>query len=131
MYRCSLISLALISFSIATNATAIPMDADQVVPDAIQNAVLHRDVMLVQGGGSDKDVVEVLIVADLDGCQPDWNCSPDEIRNVPGDMRIYQHYLVNNWLVETGSVTLHSLMVLLILLSCVAFFLLSKSASAK
>ena len=58
MCKYSLISLALISFSIVSKAAAIPMDADQAVPDAIQNAVLHREVVLVQGGGVDKDVAD-------------------------------------------------------------------------
>jgi hypothetical protein len=38
MCKYSLISLVLISFSIVSKAAAIPMDADQAVPDAIQNA---------------------------------------------------------------------------------------------
>lgn len=132
MYRYSLIPLALISFSIASNAAAIPMDADQAMLGAIQNAALYKEVMLVQGGDSDKDVVEVLIVVIMDDCQVGWSCSQNEIQDDAIDnLLFYQHYLVSNGLVQTGPSVLQPLIVLLLLLFCVVFFIFDKSTSEK
>ena len=60
MINHSLISLVLISFSIVTSAAATPTDVNQAVQGAIPNAVLRKDVMLEQGGNSDKDVANLL-----------------------------------------------------------------------
>jgi hypothetical protein len=56
MFNHSLIFLALMSFSIASTAAAIPMDADLAAVDATPNAVLHKEVVVSQGGDSNKDV---------------------------------------------------------------------------
>ncbi|WP_049630859.1 hypothetical protein [Cellvibrio sp. pealriver] len=57
MFNHFLIFIALLSFSIATTAAAVPMDVGQAALNATQNADLHRDVMEdYQGGNSDKDV---------------------------------------------------------------------------
>jgi hypothetical protein len=132
MCKHSLISLALISFSIVSNAAAIPMDANQAAPVAIQNAVLHKDVALVQGGYVDKDVAGVPSVAVTNKCPGDLVCNKDDSQYVViGDTHIYMHQSFNDWFVQGSSGALQSLMVWLILLSSVVFFLSRKSASTK
>lgn len=64
MVNYSLMFVALLSFSIVTNAAAIPRDAGKAAVGATQNADLHREVPQAQGGNSDKDVVEVSVVAE-------------------------------------------------------------------
>jgi hypothetical protein len=53
-----LILIALMTFSIATHAAAIPMDAGQAARDATQNADFHQEVARVQGGDADKEVAD-------------------------------------------------------------------------
>jgi hypothetical protein len=132
MCKHSLYSLALISFSMVSNAAAIPMDADQAVSDAIQNAILHKDVVMVQGGGSDKDVADALTVTTMNKCQADVACNTAEVPNVAiGDRRIYANQSVGDWFVQGSPATSQPLMVWLIILTVVIFFLSRKSASTK
>jgi hypothetical protein len=132
MCKHSLYYLALISFSMVSNAAAIPMDADQAVSDAIQNAVLHKDVVVVQGGGSDKDVADALPVTIVNQCQGDVACSTDEKQNVViGDKRIYADQSLGDWFVQGKPGSLQPLMAWLIILSSLVFFLSRKSASTK
>lgn len=128
----SLISFVLISFSIVSAAAAIPLDADQAVPDTFQNAVLHKEVVWVQGGGSDKDVVDTFAVTTMDKCQGDLACNKNPLQSgVIGDTRIYMHQSINDWFVPGSSGSLPTLMVWWILLAAVVFFLSRKSASTK
>lgn len=132
MCKQSLISLALISFSVVSNAAAIPIDADQAMLDATQSAVLYRDVALVQGGGFDKDVAAALAITTMDKCQGDVACNNNEMPSVViGDMRIYANQSVSDWFVQGNPSALQPLVVSLILLSVVVFFLSRKSASTK
>jgi len=132
MCKYSLISLALISFSIVSKAAAIPMDADQAVPDAIQNAVLHREVVLVQGGGVDKDVADALAVTGTDKCASDLSCAKDIVQyGVISDTPIYRPPSVNDWFVQSSSGSLQPLMACLFLLSSSLIFLSRTSASTK
>ena len=120
MFRYLLISLALISFSIVSNATVIPMDADQVVSNAIQNAVLHKEVVLVQGGGADKDVADIPSVIDMHSCRDNAACSTATV-----------HQSVGDWFAQDTSGGSPRLIGWLIVLGSVAFFLSRKSASTK
>jgi hypothetical protein len=120
MFRYILISLALISFSIVSNATVIPMDADQAVSDAIQNAVLHKEVVLVQGGGADKDVADVPSAIGMHSCRDDAACSTASVHQSLGD-----------WFAQDSSGGSPRLIGWLIILGSVAFFLSCKSASTK
>jgi hypothetical protein len=70
MFYHSLIFLALISFSLVSTAVSIPMDADLAAVDATPNAVLHKEVVIVQGGGADKDVAEALVDVERDVSKP-------------------------------------------------------------
>lgn len=63
MFNHSLIFLALMSFSVAPTAAAIPMDADLAAVDATPNAVLHKEVVISQRGDSNKDVDDPADVA--------------------------------------------------------------------
>ena len=72
LYR-SLIFLALLSFSIASKAAAIPMDAGQAAAGAIQHADTHQDVIQAQGGNADKDVTHVARAGD--GCAKQGACA--------------------------------------------------------
>jgi hypothetical protein len=132
MCKHSLYSLALISFSIASHAVAIPMDADRAGWDAIQNVVLHKEVVMVQGGGFDKDVAKVLAVTTMDKCSDGLACNKDDTQNVViGDMHIYANQSVGDWFVQDSPGTLQLLLVWLIILASVVFLLYRKSASAK
>lgn len=129
MCKHSLISLALISFSIVSTAAAIPMDADQAVLDAIQNVVLHKEVVLVEGGGFDKDVADF---SAINICQNDAACSRAGARYVKiGDTPIYMHQSVSDWFVEDSPGTLQSLMGWLTAMTFLFFFLSRKSTSTK
>ncbi len=110
-----LIFFALISFSIVSYAAAIPMDADQVATDAIQNAVLHQEVAVIQGGRADKDVAAA--PADID-----QGAAPTKT-NVPA---------VSDWFAAQGDEGgLHPQVVLMLIMGLVVFFLSRKSSSTK
>lgn len=112
MFNHSLIFLALISSSIVSNAAAIPMDADQAVMDATQNAVLYREVAIIQGGDSDKDVTEA----------PADETSPAK-SNPPA---------VSDWFTtQDDADRLPPVAVLLLIIGLIVFFLSRKSSSTK
>lgn len=127
MFNHLLIFLALISFSIVSNAAAIPMDADLAAVDATQNAVLHKEVVIVQGGGTDKDVAEALANEAEDFCSADAICTGKEISVVHSNSPA-----VNDWFaVEDGASALQPVAVLLLIIGLIVFFLSRKSASTK
>lgn len=115
MLNHSLMFLALISFSMVSNAAAIPMDADQAAIDANQNAVLHKEVLVIQGGGADKDVAEVPADRAIDAVP----AKPD----VPA---------VSNWFAaQDDEGGLPPLALLLLIIGLAVFFLSRKSSSTK
>jgi|SRR6187431_240772 hypothetical protein len=128
MCKQSLISLALISFSIASSTAAIPMDADQALLDATQSAILHNEVALVQGGNFDKDVA----AATFNQCQNGAACTTAPAQNVVvGNARVYVNQSVGDWFVQGSSSALPPLVVWLIIMAGIFFFLSRKSASTK
>lgn len=127
MLNHSLIFFALISFSIVSHAAAIPMSADQALVDATQNAVLHKDVAAIQGGGSDKDVAEVLAVTTLNSCSVDAVCTDANLSIVDA-----KPTTVNDWFVIRDSTSaLQPVAVLLLIIGFIAFFLSRRSTSTK
>ncbi|HCS64968.1 MAG TPA: hypothetical protein DIW64_13340 [Cellvibrio sp.] len=127
MLNHSLIFLALISFSMVSNAAVIPMDADQAAIDANQNAVLHKDVAAIQGGGSDKDVAEVLSVTTLNSCTADAVCTDANLSILDA-----KPTTVNDWFVMRDSTSaLQPVAVLLLIIGFIAFFLSRRSTSTK
>lgn len=115
MFNHSLIFLALISFSIVSHAAAIPMDADLAALDATQNAVLHKEVAVIQGGDSDKDVAE----APADRAIDTAPAKPD----VPA---------VSNWFAaRDDDGDLQPLALLMLIIGLGVFFLSRKSSSTK
>jgi len=126
MCKQSLISLALISFSIASTAAAIPMDADQAMLDAAQSAILHKEVALVQGGDFDKDVAAGAF------CQDGTACTTVDMQNVVvGDARVYTNQSVGDWFVQGSPGALPPLVVWLMIIAGLIFFLSRKSSSTK
>lgn len=115
MLNHSLIFLALISFSMVSNAAAIPMDADQAAIDANQNAVLHMEVEVIQGGGADKDVAEVTVdhAVDSESAKPNVRA-------------------VSNWFAaQDDDGSLQPLVVMLLIVGLIVYFLSRKSSSTK
>lgn len=127
MINHSLTFLALLSFSIVSNAAAIPMDTDQAVIDATQNAVLHKEVALVQGGDSDKDVAEALTVEAMDSCRANAICNNTDTSVVKTNPPT-----VSDWFVVQDSASaLQPVAVLLLIIGLIVFFLSRKSTSTK
>ncbi len=127
MFNHSLTFLALLSFSIVSNAAAIPMDTDQAVIDATQNAVLHKEVALVQGGDSDKDVAEALAVVAMGSCRANAICN-----NVDNSAVEANSPTVSDWFVVQDSASaLQPVAVLLLIIGLIVFFLSRKSTSTK
>ena len=125
-----LISLALFSFSIVSNAAAIPMDVNQATLAAIPNAVLHPEGDQVQGGGSDKDVAETLTDVVTDSCQGNVACADAVIAaDVP---RIDKNQSLNTlFAMQDRSSALQPFVVLLLILTVIVIFLSRKSESTK
>ncbi len=125
MFDHSLTFLALLSFSIVSNAAAIPMDADQAVIDATHNAVLHKEVAVVQGGDYDKDVAETLTFETVDSCSADGVCTETSVVDASAPA-------VSDWfVVQDSSSALQPLAVLLLIIGLIMFFLSRKSISTK
>lgn len=122
MLNHSLIFLALLSFSIAAQAAAIPMDAGQAPSGAIQHADTHQDVTLAQGGNPDKDVAN----AQLMTCPANTQCN-DKDEALTAKSPAIQGWFV----VEDSSSALQPLGVLLLIIGLIVFFLSRKSASTK
>lgn len=123
MFNHSLIFLALLSFSIAAQAAAIPMDAGQAVSGAIQHADTHQDVMQAQGGNPDKDVANIHAIT----CPPDTQCE-GENTSVNGT----KPPVGSGWLLSSDSSSaLQPLAVLLLIIGLIVFFLSRKSTSTK
>ena len=123
MLNHSLIFLALLSFSIAAQAAAIPMDAGQAVSGAIQHADTHQDVMHAQGGNTDKDVANINAIA----CLPDTQCEGENT-----SVNVTKPPVVSGWLlVGDSSSALQPLAVLLLIIGLIVFFLSRKSTSTK
>lgn len=98
-----------------SNAAAIPMDAEQAAIDATQNAVLHKEVLVIQGGGADKHVAEVTVdhAVDSESAKP----------NVPA---------VSNWFAaQDDDGSLQPLVVMLLIVGLIVYFLSRKSSSTK
>jgi len=127
MFNHSLIFLALMSFSLVSFAAAIPMDADQAVLDATQNAVSHKDVAAVQGGDSDRDVADILANDANDACLADALCTSADISVVDTNRPA-----VNDWFrVQDSASALQPVAVLLLIIGLIVFFLSRKSTSTK
>jgi hypothetical protein len=123
MFNHSLIFLALLSFSIAAQAAAIPMDAGQAVSGAIQHADTHQDVMQAQGGKPDKDVANDHAFA----CPPDTQCD-----SATTSVDATKPPVASGWLlVSESSSALQPIAVLLLIIGLIVFFLSRKSASTK
>jgi hypothetical protein len=119
--------LALASLSIVSNAAATLMDADQADSGAIPNAVLHKDVALNQGGGSDKDVVDVSVAVAADSCLSDHACSDYNQPAVSDNPQV-----VESWFAaQDGSSALQPLLVALMIIVLIVFVLSRKSISTK
>lgn len=127
MLNHSLTFLALLPFSIVSNAAAIPMDADQVVMDATQNAVLHKEVAVVQGGDSDRDVAETVTGAAKNSCPADAICSDTDTSIMEANPPAVSDWFV----VQDSSSRLQPLAVLLLIIGLIMFFLSRKSISTK
>lgn len=120
------ISLALISFSMATSAAAIPTDADQTAPVAIQNTVLHKDVALYQGGGADKDVANRL------GSVAPSTCSgADCINHAKSTIKDAKLQVANGRFLGQGSSSALQPVAVLLLIIGVIIFLLARKSSTK
>lgn len=127
MFNHPLTFLALFSFSIVSNAAAIPMDADQAVIDATHNAVLHKEVAVVQGGDYDKDVAGSLAFEAIDFCSADGVCS-----NTDTSVIDVSQPAVSDWFVVQDSASaLQPVAVLLIIIGLIVFFLSRKATSTK
>lgn len=123
MFNHSLIFLALLSFSIAAQAAAIPMDAGQAVSGAIQHADTHQDVMQAQGGNPDKDVANINVIA----CPPDTQCDSAHV-----SVDATKPPVASGWLlVGDSSSALQPLAVLLLIIGLIVFFLSRKPTSTK
>jgi len=98
-----------------------PYDADLAVIDATQNAVLHKEVVSVQGGDSDKDVTESI------ACPADTLCDSADASVVDANPPT-----VNDWFVmQDNASALQPLVVLLMIIGLIVFFLSRKSTSTK
>lgn len=125
MFNHLLTFLALISFSIVSYAAAIPMDADQAVRDATQNAVLHQDVAAIQGGRFDKDVAETYVSPAT--CPADAICVITKVAH--GEVKSQS---VSDWfVVQESTSALQPVAVLLLIIGLIVFFLSRKSSSTK
>lgn len=123
----SLITLALISFSMVINAAQIPMDANQAVQVATPNAVLHKDVALYQGGADDKDVAAVTSTGALDTCLPDVTCVSYEQSDIDE-----KFHAADGWFAaEDSSSALQPLLVALMIIVLIVVVLSRKSISTK
>lgn len=124
MFNHLLIFIALISFSVVSFAAATPMDAGQATVDATQNAVLHKDVAVIQGGRSDKDVAEVLSVMDTEVCSTDAQCTKAAVE--------LKTATLNEWFIDQDNDSaLQPVVVLILIIGLIVFFLSRKSSSTK
>lgn len=132
MFCHSLIFIALTSFSLVTFAAAIPMDVDQAVVVATPNTVLHQEVLLVQGGISDKDVADVSAVVSA-ACTDAADCNNPLIPAVTvHDVRLNPHQAAGVRLLEQdGTSAVQPLVVLLMIIGLIMYFLSRKSVSTK
>lgn len=116
MFNHSLMFIALLSFSIATTAAAVPMDVGQAAVSATQNADLHQDVAQdYQGGNSDKDVVNMSPSASTDAFENPQSISPVSLWFTSNDETNY----------------LQPLAVLLVSIGVILRFVSRKSSSTK
>ena len=128
MIKYPLIFIALISFSIVSSAAAIPTDAGQAISVTIPNAVLHKEVAVIQGGDSDKDVAAVLTVAAIDVCSSEAACNGYKASTV-GNTNTQS---MDGWFVAQESTSvLQPVMVLVLIIGFIVFFLMRKSTSTK
>lgn len=112
MVNHSLIFLALFSFSIVSNAAK---DADVAVDDASLSAVLHKDLMVVQGREVDKDVAKALAGSD-----------PESVAATSAVSALSERFAA-----QSDEEGLHPLAVLMLIIGLVVFFLSCKSSSTK
>jgi|GEM_PF-2916320 len=133
MVRQLLIFLALLPFSIVSNAAAIPMDADQAVAVTTPNTVLHQDVMFVQGRISDKDVADITTHATSNACPDAVACGNTDTHAVAvNDARMNPHQAAGIRLLEqNGTSAVQPLVVLLMIIGLIVYFLSRKSVSTK
>lgn len=127
MFNHLLIALALASVSIVSNAAAALMDADQAALGVIPNAVLHKEVTVIQGGQHDKDVAAVLAATAADVCPADKICDNTLATNTAAGVTN-----ANDWLAVQGdSDSSQSLVILWIIIGILVFFGVRKSESTK
>lgn len=127
MFNHLLIFFALISFSIVSYTAVIPMDADQVATDAIQNAVLHKEVAVIQGGRADKDVAHALAITAIYSCPVAAICSRTKAAMVDTKSPTVSEWFV----VQGGTSALQPIAVLLLISGLIVLFLSRKSVSTK
>lgn len=126
MFNHLLIALALTSLSIVSNAAAALMDADQATVNAIPNAVLHKEVAVIQGGDSDKDVAVVLVDAAANTCHADAMCNSTAATPAAAGVP------APDWLAaQDGSSAVQPLLVALMIIVLIVFVLSRKSISTK
>ncbi|WP_331345978.1 hypothetical protein [Cellvibrio sp. UBA7661] len=115
MFNHFLIVIALLSFSIATTAAAVPMDVGQAALVSTQNADLHKDVAQAQGGNSDKDVA---------------NISPAPSQVVPDDTHTVSS-VGSLFVAQQETNRVHPLTVLFVSIGLVVLFISRNSSSTK
>lgn len=118
----SLIVCALLAFSLASQAGAMPLDDGGVEAVAALNAVLHRDVGLHQGGNDGKDVVEAHA---LDDCKSASVCADHPVVT-PAKVQTLDEWFA----VKKNSSDANPLVALLLILTS-TFFYLRRAISTK
>ncbi len=127
MFNHLLIALALTSLSIVSNAAAALMDADQATVNAIPNAVLHKEVAVIQGGDSDKDVAVALVDAAANTCHADAMCNSTAATHAVAGVPAAADWLA----AQDGSSAVQPLLVALMIIVLIVFVLSRKSISTK
>ena len=123
-----LISFALLSFSVVSDAAAVPMDVNQTALVAAPNAVLPSEGGMSQGGGSDRDVAEALMAVTTVGCQSDVTCT-DIAAALDAPQAGTNHPI--QFAAPDESSALQPFIVLLVILAVIVIFLSRKSESTK
>ncbi|HSC66784.1 MAG TPA: hypothetical protein VLC79_03785 [Cellvibrio sp.] len=130
MLNHSLIAFALFSFSVVSDAAAVPMDVNQAALVATPNAVLPREGGLGQGGDSDKDVAEALVAVTMVGCRNNTACT-DIAAALKAPQVNANPALSFQFAASDESSALQPFIVLLIILAIIVLFLSRESESTK
>ena len=113
MFNHLLIAIALMAFSIVSSVAATPTD---VHPAPMETAVLHKDVVVHQGGNDDRDVADSTALATV-------VVIPNSNAHMP---------VVNDWLAaRSDSSWWQPIVVLFSIIGLIMFFVARKSDSAK